>query len=185
MAQSVERPTLDFSSGHDLIVVRSSPTSGSVLTAQSLLGTLSPSLPAPPLRTHSHALSRSLSRSRSLALSLALSFVIRRRGHSPPPHRYSQLASLSQVPRIRCFPLCCSLGMLYISVCLWLSSSLDHESLGYWCVCPIHLFFFFLREREREQGRGAEGEGKRTLSRLCAQHRGGRRARSPAPGIMT
>ena len=33
MAQSVKRPTLDFSSGHDLRFVRSSPASGSALTA--------------------------------------------------------------------------------------------------------------------------------------------------------
>ena len=31
VAQSVKRPSLDFSSGHDLMVVRSSPTSGSTL----------------------------------------------------------------------------------------------------------------------------------------------------------
>ena len=31
MAQSIELPTLDFSSGHDLGVVRLSPTSGSML----------------------------------------------------------------------------------------------------------------------------------------------------------
>ena len=43
MAQSVKQPTLDFGSGHDLMVgvVSSSPTSGSVLTAHDLLGILS------------------------------------------------------------------------------------------------------------------------------------------------
>ena len=35
MAQSVKHPTLDFGSGHDLRVVGSSPTSGSVLSAES------------------------------------------------------------------------------------------------------------------------------------------------------
>ena len=44
VAQSVECLTLDFGSGHDLMVVRSSPTSGSILTAWSLLGILSLSL---------------------------------------------------------------------------------------------------------------------------------------------
>ena len=60
MAQSVKRPTLDFYSGHDLTAVRSSPTSGSVLTAWSLLGILSPSPFAPPplARAHIHALSQ-------------------------------------------------------------------------------------------------------------------------------
>ena len=47
VAQSVKHQTLDFGSGHDLRVVRSSPTSGSVLTAWSLLGILS--LPPPSL----------------------------------------------------------------------------------------------------------------------------------------
>ena len=50
MAQSVERLTLDFGSGHDLTqLMSSSPTLGSVLTLQSLLGILSPSFSAPPL----------------------------------------------------------------------------------------------------------------------------------------
>ena len=34
MAQSVERPTLDFGSGHDLRVVGLSPTLGSVLSME-------------------------------------------------------------------------------------------------------------------------------------------------------
>ena len=34
MAQSVERLTLDFGSGHDLTVVRPSPESGSVLNVE-------------------------------------------------------------------------------------------------------------------------------------------------------
>ena len=42
--QSVRRPTLGFSSGHDLIFMRSNPASGSVLTALTLLGILSFSL---------------------------------------------------------------------------------------------------------------------------------------------
>ena len=36
VAQLVEHPTLGFSSGHDLKVVRSSPVSGSVLSGESL-----------------------------------------------------------------------------------------------------------------------------------------------------
>ena len=44
-AHSVERPTLDVGSGQDLMMA-SSPASGSVLTAWSLLGILSPSLSA-------------------------------------------------------------------------------------------------------------------------------------------
>ena len=55
VAQLDKRPALDFSSGHDLIVVRSSPLFGSVLTVGSLLGILSllHSLPLP----HSPSLS--------------------------------------------------------------------------------------------------------------------------------
>ena len=45
VAQSVECPTLGFSSGHDLRVVRSSPVSRS---ARNLLKFLSPSPSAPP-----------------------------------------------------------------------------------------------------------------------------------------
>ena len=41
VAQSVERLTLDFSSGHDLRVVGSSPALGSARTARSLPGILS------------------------------------------------------------------------------------------------------------------------------------------------
>ena len=40
MAQSVKRPTLDFSSDHDLTVMGWSPELGSVLILQSLLGIL-------------------------------------------------------------------------------------------------------------------------------------------------
>ena len=40
-AQLVKHPTLDFSSGHDLAVMGSSPAPGSVLTARSLLGIVS------------------------------------------------------------------------------------------------------------------------------------------------
>ena len=52
VAQLVEHPTLDVSSGHDLMVLMGlSPMSGSMLTAWSLPGilSLSPSLSAPPL----------------------------------------------------------------------------------------------------------------------------------------
>ena len=41
MAQSVKRPTLDFSSGHDLMVRDFEPRLGSVLIVWSLLGILS------------------------------------------------------------------------------------------------------------------------------------------------
>ena len=48
MAQLVELLTLHLGSGHDLTVVRLSPTSGFALTEQSLLGIVSPSLcPSP------------------------------------------------------------------------------------------------------------------------------------------
>jgi len=42
-AQSVKRPTLDFSSGHDPRIVRSSPELGSVLSGESAWDSLSPS----------------------------------------------------------------------------------------------------------------------------------------------
>ena len=48
MAQSVGDLTLDFGSGHDLRVMGSSPASGSVLPAQSLVGILSVSLSLSP-----------------------------------------------------------------------------------------------------------------------------------------
>ena len=48
VAQSVKCPALDFGSGHDLCFVRSSPTSGFVLTVGSLLGVLSLPLSLPP-----------------------------------------------------------------------------------------------------------------------------------------
>ena len=54
VAQSVECLTLDFSSGHDPRAVGSSPASGSVLKACSLLGILFPSAPLP----HSPSLSK-------------------------------------------------------------------------------------------------------------------------------
>ena len=41
MAQPVKSPTLDFGSGQDLRVVRSSPTSGSMLGIESTCGSLS------------------------------------------------------------------------------------------------------------------------------------------------
>ena len=43
MAQSVKHPTLDFISGHDLRVLTSSPTSGSVLGEEPAWDSLSPS----------------------------------------------------------------------------------------------------------------------------------------------
>ena len=57
VAQSVKRPTLGFSSGHGL-TVSSSPSLGSVLTMQSLLGILSLFLSGPPLLTLSLSLSK-------------------------------------------------------------------------------------------------------------------------------
>ena len=50
MAQSVKSPTLDFSSGHNLMVHEIEPMSGSALTSWSLLGILSLplSVSAPP-----------------------------------------------------------------------------------------------------------------------------------------
>ena len=49
MAQSDKHPTLDFGSGHDLKVVRSSPMSGSTLSMAGAAGdSLSPSFSAPP-----------------------------------------------------------------------------------------------------------------------------------------
>ena len=50
VAQLVERPTLDFGSGHDVRVMGGSPGSGSAVTPQRLLGILSLplSLSAPP-----------------------------------------------------------------------------------------------------------------------------------------
>ena len=47
-APSVKSPALGFGPGHDLTCVSSSPASGSVLTAQSLLGILSLSLSVCP-----------------------------------------------------------------------------------------------------------------------------------------
>ena len=48
MAQSVEHPTLDFGSGHDLRVLGSSPTSNSMLSGESAPDSLSSSLSASP-----------------------------------------------------------------------------------------------------------------------------------------
>ena len=58
MAQSVERPTLDFGLGHDLMVVRSSLASSTILTVWSLLGILSLSLSAPPQLVGTFSLSK-------------------------------------------------------------------------------------------------------------------------------
>ena len=49
MDQSVKHSTLDFGSGHDLTVVRSSPAAGCALSEEGAWDSLSPSLPAPPL----------------------------------------------------------------------------------------------------------------------------------------
>ena len=68
MAQSVKRPTLDFSSGHDLRFVSSSPALDSMLKVQSLLGILSLSLSLCPSPTQSHPLCLCLSLSLSLKI---------------------------------------------------------------------------------------------------------------------
>ena len=65
VAQSVEHLTLGFSSGHDFMVVGLSHTLGSVWTARSLLGILSPSLSAPTPLMSVFSLSLSLSLSLS------------------------------------------------------------------------------------------------------------------------
>ena len=58
----VARPRLDFSSGHDPRVVGSSPTSGSALTARSLLGILALLALCPsPAYVHACLLTPSLS----------------------------------------------------------------------------------------------------------------------------
>ena len=62
MAQSVDYLTLDFDSGHDLRVLGSSPMSGSIVSMEFGIASLSPSAP-----THAHILSP------SLPLSLTLS----------------------------------------------------------------------------------------------------------------
>ena len=49
VAQLVKHPTLDFSSGHDVMFVSSSPMSGSELSVESAWDSLPPSLSASPL----------------------------------------------------------------------------------------------------------------------------------------
>ena len=68
MALLVTSPTLDFGSGHDLGVVRLSPTSGSALTVCSLLGVFSLPLHLP--------LSHSCWLTRALSLSLKKKIII-------------------------------------------------------------------------------------------------------------
>ena len=61
VAQSVEHPTLDFSSGHDLTVREFNPCVGLCTdSAEPSWDSLSPSLSAPPLLVHSLSLSLSL-----------------------------------------------------------------------------------------------------------------------------
>ena len=48
--QSVKHPTLDFSLGHDLRVMRSSPTSGSTLGMEPAQDSSSPYTPLPPTK---------------------------------------------------------------------------------------------------------------------------------------
>ena len=52
-AQSVEQLTLDFSSGHDLTTMESSPVLGSVLSMEPASDSLSLPLPLSPTHTHS------------------------------------------------------------------------------------------------------------------------------------
>ena len=61
MAQLVKRPTLGFSSGHDLTVHEFEPILGSALTVWSLLRILSLPLSATSLLRHTCSLSLSLS----------------------------------------------------------------------------------------------------------------------------
>ena len=62
MAQSVRHLTVDFTSGHDLMVLRSSPTLGSRLGVKPAYYSLSPSA----LHARTYALSLSLSLSLSV-----------------------------------------------------------------------------------------------------------------------
>ena len=65
MAQSLKHPTLNFGSGHDLMVYKFKPLIGLCTdSVEPALDSLSPSLPAPPL------CACSLARSLSLSLSL-------------------------------------------------------------------------------------------------------------------
>ena len=48
MAQLVKCPTFDIGSGHDLMVVGSSPVSGSTSSVEPAWDSLSPTLPLPP-----------------------------------------------------------------------------------------------------------------------------------------
>ena len=66
VAQSVKHLTLEFSSGHDLMVMGLSPASGCELTAQSLLGSLSLPLSLPL----THFCIRALSLTHSLSLKI-------------------------------------------------------------------------------------------------------------------
>ena len=60
MAQSVGHQAVDFGSGHDLMVCRIEPVSGSALVVQTLLGTLSLSLSPSLCPFPTHVLSLSL-----------------------------------------------------------------------------------------------------------------------------
>ena len=62
VAQSVQHPTLDFSSHHELTFVRPSSASGSVLTVRGLLGILSLPLSLPLTHSLTHSLSLFLSK---------------------------------------------------------------------------------------------------------------------------
>ena len=55
MAQLVERPAFDFGSGHDLRVVSSSPSWGSLLSGESLCLSL-PAFPSAPPPAHALSL---------------------------------------------------------------------------------------------------------------------------------
>ena len=47
----VKHPTLDFGSGHNLMLVRSSPVSGSALDGEPAYDSVSPSAPSPLARS--------------------------------------------------------------------------------------------------------------------------------------
>ena len=56
MAQSVQHLTLDFGSGHDLMILRQSPSLGSTLGMEAAWDSLSPSPSPCPLLMHMHLL---------------------------------------------------------------------------------------------------------------------------------
>ena len=70
VAQLVKRLTLEFGSGHDIMVVRSSPELSLVLSVEPAWDFLSLSLSAPLSFAHTHTHTHSLSLSLSLPLKI-------------------------------------------------------------------------------------------------------------------